>query len=109
MTCPSPTRGAGTGEKLLPGPHGSGRLGLVTMRDLLFSDNAATLRNVMFRDPFALQALLMRVEQRRDLLPIESELVRTRTFREQTLTKGVLILFDNLSFFRRMCFSCALA
>ena len=33
-------------------------LGLVTMRDLLFSDNAATLRNVMFRDPFALQAAM---------------------------------------------------
>ena len=33
-------------------------LGLVTMRDLLFSDNSATLRNVMFRDPFALQAAI---------------------------------------------------
>ena len=33
-------------------------LGLVTMRDLLFSDNEATLRNVMFRDPFALQAAM---------------------------------------------------
>src|SRR5436190_20692300 len=33
-------------------------LGIVTMRDLLFSDHAATLRNVMFRDPFALQANL---------------------------------------------------
>ena len=33
-------------------------LGLVTMRDLLFSDNSATLRNVMFRDPFALQAAM---------------------------------------------------
>jgi len=33
-------------------------LGIVTMRDLLFSDNSATLRNVMFRDPFALQASL---------------------------------------------------
>jgi len=31
-------------------------LGIVTMRDLLFSDNSATLRNVMFRDPFALQS-----------------------------------------------------
>jgi magnesium transporter len=31
-------------------------LGIVTMRDLLFSDKAATLRNVMLRDPFALQA-----------------------------------------------------
>jgi magnesium transporter len=31
-------------------------LGIVTMRDLLFSDNGATLRNVMLRDPFALQA-----------------------------------------------------
>ena len=34
------------------------RLGLVTMRDLLSSDNSATLRNVMFRDPFALQAAM---------------------------------------------------
>ena len=33
-------------------------LGLVTMRDLLFSDNSATLRSVMFRDPFALQAAM---------------------------------------------------
>src|SRR6185503_7936622 len=31
-------------------------LGIVTMRDLLFSDKAAALRNVMLRDPFALQA-----------------------------------------------------
>ena len=31
-------------------------LGIVTMRDLLFSDNSAVLRNVMLRDPFALQA-----------------------------------------------------
>ena len=31
-------------------------LGIVTMRDLLFSDNASTLRNVMYRDPFALQS-----------------------------------------------------
>ena len=31
-------------------------LGIVTMRDLLFSDNGATLRNVMLRDPFALEA-----------------------------------------------------
>src|SRR6266850_6985967 len=29
-------------------------LGIVTMRDLLFSDHASTLRNVMLRDPFAL-------------------------------------------------------
>jgi magnesium transporter len=33
-------------------------LGLVTMRDLLFSDHQAMLRNVMFRDPFALQAAM---------------------------------------------------
>jgi magnesium transporter len=33
-------------------------LGIVTMRDLLFSDNATTLRQVMLRDPFALQAKL---------------------------------------------------
>jgi len=33
-------------------------LGLVTMRDLLFSDHGAMLRNVMFRDPFALQAAM---------------------------------------------------
>ena len=31
-------------------------LGIVTMRDLLFSDNASALRNVMLRDPFALPA-----------------------------------------------------
>src|SRR5258708_32808107 len=31
-------------------------LGIVTMRDLLFSNHAAALRNVMLRDPFALQA-----------------------------------------------------
>jgi magnesium transporter len=31
-------------------------LGIVTMRDLLFSDNATLLRNVMLRDPFALSA-----------------------------------------------------
>lgn len=31
-------------------------LGIVTMRDLLFSDHASTLRHVMLRDPFALQA-----------------------------------------------------
>ncbi|HET7672762.1 MAG TPA: magnesium transporter, partial [Burkholderiales bacterium] len=31
-------------------------LGIVTMRDLLFSDHASQLRNVMYRDPFALQA-----------------------------------------------------
>jgi len=31
-------------------------LGIVTMRDLLFSDHASRLRNVMYRDPFALQA-----------------------------------------------------
>src|SRR3954466_1618488 len=38
---------------------GDGRLlGIVTMRDLLFSDNGALLRNVMLRDPFALQASL---------------------------------------------------
>jgi len=30
-------------------------LGIVTMRDLLFSDNSAILRDVMLRDPFALQ------------------------------------------------------
>jgi len=30
--------------------------GIVTMRDLLFADHASTLRNVMMRDPFALQA-----------------------------------------------------
>jgi magnesium transporter len=33
-------------------------LGIVTMRDLLFSDNGSLLRNVMLRDPFALQANL---------------------------------------------------
>src|SRR5438552_2245051 len=33
-------------------------LGIVTMRDLLFSDHGSTLRNVMLRDPFALQANL---------------------------------------------------
>src|SRR5437868_3408812 len=33
-------------------------LGIVTMRDLLFSDSATTLRQVMLRDPFALQAKL---------------------------------------------------
>ena len=33
-------------------------LGIVTMRDLLFSDAATTLRQVMLRDPFALQAKL---------------------------------------------------
>lgn len=37
-------------------------LGLVTMRDLLFSDHAATLRNVMFRDPFALHAAMPLME-----------------------------------------------
>jgi magnesium transporter len=31
-------------------------LGIVTMRDLLFSDDSAALREVMLRDPFALQA-----------------------------------------------------
>src|SRR6185503_8203699 len=31
-------------------------LGIVTMRDLLFADHASTLRNIMLRDPFALQA-----------------------------------------------------
>ena len=31
-------------------------LGIVTMRDLLFSDHSSHLRNVMYRDPFALQA-----------------------------------------------------
>src|SRR3954465_15077206 len=31
-------------------------LGIVTMRDLLFSDHASQLRNVMLRDPFALPA-----------------------------------------------------
>jgi magnesium transporter len=31
-------------------------LGIVTMRDLLFSDNASTLANVMLRDVFALRA-----------------------------------------------------
>src|SRR3954451_15660017 len=33
-------------------------LGLVTMRDLLFSEHDSMLRNVMFRDPFALQAAM---------------------------------------------------
>ncbi len=33
-------------------------LGIVTMRDLLFSDDASVLRNVMLRDPFALQGSL---------------------------------------------------
>ncbi len=31
-------------------------LGIVTMRDLLFSDNSSSLRNIMLRDPFALKA-----------------------------------------------------
>ena len=31
-------------------------LGIVTMRDLLFSDHAAQLKNIMLRDPFALSA-----------------------------------------------------
>jgi magnesium transporter len=35
---------------------GSRLLGIVTMRDLLFSDHASQLKNVMFRDPFALPA-----------------------------------------------------
>jgi magnesium transporter len=36
---------------------GDGRLlGIVTMRDLLFSDDSAPLRDVMLKDPFALQA-----------------------------------------------------
>jgi len=33
-------------------------LGIVTMRDLLFSDNGSLLRNVMLRDPFSLPASL---------------------------------------------------
>jgi magnesium transporter len=33
-------------------------LGIVTMRDLLFSDHAGTLRSVMLRDPFALPAAM---------------------------------------------------
>jgi magnesium transporter len=33
-------------------------LGIVTMRDLLFSDHSSHLRNVMYRDPFALQAAM---------------------------------------------------
>src|SRR6266850_4269857 len=33
-------------------------LGIVTMRDLLFSDHASTLRNVMLRDVFSLSAKL---------------------------------------------------
>jgi magnesium transporter len=33
-------------------------LGIVTMRDLLFSDHSSSLRNVMLRDPFALQAAM---------------------------------------------------
>src|SRR5438034_474186 len=33
-------------------------LGIVTMRDLLFSDHGSTLRNVMLRDPFALPGSL---------------------------------------------------
>jgi magnesium transporter len=33
-------------------------LGIVTMRDLLFSDNTARLRSVMLRDPFSLSANL---------------------------------------------------
>jgi len=33
-------------------------LGIVTMRDLLFSDHSSRLRNVMYRDPFALQAAM---------------------------------------------------
>jgi magnesium transporter len=37
---------------------GSRLLGIVTMRDLLFSDHASQLKNVMFRDPFALPANL---------------------------------------------------
>ncbi|HEY5898689.1 MAG TPA: magnesium transporter [Burkholderiales bacterium] len=31
-------------------------LGIVTMRDLLFSEHSSQLRNIMLRDPFALQA-----------------------------------------------------
>ena len=34
-------------------------LGIVTMRDLLFSDHGSTLRNVMLRDPFALPGSLV--------------------------------------------------
>ena len=37
-------------------------LGIVTMRDLLFSDHGSTLRNVMLRDPFALPANLPMME-----------------------------------------------
>jgi len=37
---------------------GSRLLGIVTMRDLLFSDHASQLKNVMYRDPFALPANL---------------------------------------------------
>ena len=37
-------------------------LGIVTMRDLLFSDHASQLKNVMFRDPFALPANLELME-----------------------------------------------
>ncbi|MFN2646080.1 MAG: magnesium transporter [Burkholderiales bacterium] len=37
-------------------------LGLVTMRDLLFGEHSATLRHVMFRDPFALAAAMSTVD-----------------------------------------------
>ena len=37
-------------------------LGIVTMRDLLFSDNASSLRNIMLRDPFALPAPMPMME-----------------------------------------------
>jgi magnesium transporter len=37
-------------------------LGIVTMRDLLFSEHTSTLRNVMLRDPFALAASLPLME-----------------------------------------------
>lgn len=37
-------------------------LGIVTMRDLLFSDHASQLKNVMYRDPFALPANLELME-----------------------------------------------
>ena len=43
-------------------------LGIVTMRDLLFSDKAAALRNVMLRDPFALQAATPMMEAMKQVL-----------------------------------------
>jgi magnesium transporter len=43
-------------------------LGIVTMRDLLFGDNSVALRNVMLRDPFALQAATPLMEAMKQVL-----------------------------------------